>query len=264
MDGGRRGHAAAPSGCVRSRSSRWPWPVVGCAQHAAARRARRRSRRPRPRREPVVAADPRPRPSSSAGRHRDARPRAAGAAVPRARSCPPPEPNVSVRIGDGAPVPATMGSSTTQTCTTTGVADVGELDYPAPLVGDAGDDLTFAVDGGWHIRWIQEFDRDKREESGDTTRAGPVADGPAEVTDPRSRAHRQHDRRHDDVGRQRRRPDRRPAEPVDLGAASRTDARLAATRPVSRSGRAASAGSSRRSGRSPPPGPRPGSGTRGG
>lgn len=97
---------------------------------------------------------------------------------------PAPEPNVSVRIGDGAPVPATMGSSTTQTCTTTGVADVGELDYPAPLVGDAGDDLTFAVDGDWHIRWIQVFDRDKREESGDTTREGPVAEGPPEVTIP--------------------------------------------------------------------------------
>jgi hypothetical protein len=75
-----------------------------------------------------------------------------------------------------------MGSSTTQTCGTTGVADVGELDYPAPLVGHAGDDLTFAVDGGWHIRWIQAYDRDKREGSGDTTREGPVAEGPAEVT----------------------------------------------------------------------------------
>ena len=92
--------------------------------------------------------------------------------------CPGPavaatEPNVSVRIGDGAPVPATMGSWTTQTCGMTEVADVGELDYPAPLIGHPGDDLTFAVDGGWHIRWIQAFDRDKREESGDTTREGP-------------------------------------------------------------------------------------------
>jgi hypothetical protein len=106
--------------------------------------------------------------------------------VPRCPAPPvvPREPKVRVRVGDGASIPATMGSSVIQTCTTSEVADVGELDYPAPLAARAGDPLTFAVDGGWHIRWIQAFERDKREESGDTTQEGPVADGPAEVTMP--------------------------------------------------------------------------------
>jgi hypothetical protein len=67
------------------------------------------------------------------------------------------------------------------TCSSTGVADVARLDYPAPLVANAGDQLTFAVDGGWHIRWIQAYDRDKRDEGSNTTPGGPVADGP-EVT----------------------------------------------------------------------------------
>ena len=70
------------------------------------------------------------------------------------------------------------------TCSTTGSSDVGDLEYPAPLVALADDELTFAVDPGWHILWVEEFDKPKRGEGGNVTPGVRVAGGPAEVTIP--------------------------------------------------------------------------------
>jgi hypothetical protein len=108
---------------------------------------------------------------------------------PPAARCPSPPgsiepPDVRVRAEEGKPIAATMGTTSVQTCSTTGVSDVGELDYPAPLTAHAGDELTFSVDRGWRILWVEEFDKPKRGEGGNVTPGVRVAGGPAEMTIP--------------------------------------------------------------------------------
>ncbi len=93
-------------------------------------------------------------------------------------------PGVRVRIGDREPIAATMGSGGLLTCGTSGQYDVGDLTYPAPLVAQADDKLTFAVDPGWKILWFQEFDNPKRGDGAGMTPGVRVVGGPAEVTIP--------------------------------------------------------------------------------
>ena len=135
--------------------------------------------------QPPAPADPTPVPNSSSSADVVVTPDF----EPPVALCPGPVgpvdlPGVQVRIGDGQPIAATMGSGGIFTCGTSGQFDVGDLTYPAPLVAQATDKLTFAVDRGWKILWFEEFDHPKRGDGGNLTPGVRVAGGPAEVTIP--------------------------------------------------------------------------------
>ena len=109
--------------------------------------------------------------------------------VPPTPACPAPlgpaeAPGVRVRVGDGAPLAATMGSSMVMTCSTTGVSDVAEMDFPAALVARPDDELIFAVDRGWTSLWLDEFDHEKDGEGGNVTPGTHAPDRGAEVAVP--------------------------------------------------------------------------------
>ena len=108
---------------------------------------------------------------------------------PPAPLCPGPlgqvdPPGVRVRIADGQPIAATMGSSGSRRARRPGSTTSATSTYPAPLVALADDELTFAVDPGWHILWFEEFDHPKRGDGGNMTPGVRVAGGPAEVSIP--------------------------------------------------------------------------------
>jgi hypothetical protein len=109
--------------------------------------------------------------------------------VPPTPACPAPlgpaeAPAIRVRVGDGDPMAATMASSTVMTCSTTGVSDVGDMRYPAPLVARPDDELIFAVDPGWTILWLDEFDHEKNGEGGNVTPGTRAPDPGNEVAVP--------------------------------------------------------------------------------
>ncbi len=69
-------------------------------------------------------------------------------------------PAVRVRTA-GQAVPATMGSASIRTCSTTGVDDVGRLVYGTPIDARNGDELTFVLDKAWRVLWFQQFERSR-------------------------------------------------------------------------------------------------------
>jgi hypothetical protein len=78
--------------------------------------------------------------------------------LPTAR-CPgpaqqPEPPVVSASVGDGPAVPATRGSYTTVTCSTTGVADAIPEPPDVPVLAHPAEMITFTVPDGWRfLRW---------------------------------------------------------------------------------------------------------------
>ena len=78
---------------------------------------------------------------------------------PPTLACPAPAvaarvPDVTVAAPAGAPVPATRGSSTLMTCSTTGTEDAVPADPLEVVAAHPGDHLTLALPVGWgFLRW---------------------------------------------------------------------------------------------------------------
>lgn len=79
-------------------------------------------------------------------------------------ACPSPAkavavPDVTVSVGDSPGIVATKGSSTIETCSTTGAIDAAPTDPEVGLQARAGDVLHLALPSGWRfLRW-EGYDR---------------------------------------------------------------------------------------------------------
>ena len=104
-------------------------------------------------------------------------------------ACPGPDqaaapPEILAHVDGGPAITATSGSSTTMTCSTTGVTDVVGRSPDTPLLADPGDVITLTVPAGWAFTRWEGFDAPVQGEGANVWPPTTVAGRPRSIDVP--------------------------------------------------------------------------------